>query len=80
MPHHSIMLLHVISKSSLVGVIGEQSAFVECEISLAEGEAGLVPFAHVSDHEGVQGRRVFEGLSCARYRGAALFGHLAELV
>ena len=79
-PHHSLMLLHVFFKSSLVAVIHQQSAFVERKITLAEGEVALVLFAHVSDHEGVQRWRVFEGLNCARYGGTRLLGHLAVLM
>ena len=66
------MFLHVFFKSSLVAVIRQQSAFVERKITLAEGEVILVLFAHVSDHERVQGWRVFEGLICARYGGTHL--------
>ena len=53
-PHHSFVFLYVFLKSSLVAVVGQQPAFVEREIAFAEGEAALVLFAHVPDHERMQ--------------------------
>ena len=53
-PHHSFVFLYVFLKSSFVAVVGQQPAFVEREIAFAEGEAALVLFAHVPDHERMQ--------------------------
>ena len=69
--HQSFAFLHIVLKLSFVRVVHQQTAFIECEIPLAEAVAALVLFAHVSYDNWVRGGRCVERLHCPLVFGAA---------
>ena len=52
--YHSSVSLHIVLEVSLVVVVGQKTAFVDCKVSLGEYETPLPLLAHVTHDQRMQ--------------------------
>ena len=52
--YHSSVSLHIVLEISLVVVVGQKTAFVDCKVSLGECETLLPLLAHVTHDQRMQ--------------------------